>query len=73
MQWRRKMLGDKEGWLSTHCGLKKFAGKRKNLSVSAPSVPAKQLSASVLAEQLSAIEVGVKKAKCGIRVHPVNA
>ena len=35
-------------------------GKRKNLSVSAPSVPAEQFSTSVLAEQLSAIEVGVK-------------
>ena len=39
----------------------KFVGKRKNLSVSAPSVPAEQFSTSVLAEQLSAIEVGVKK------------
>ena len=36
-------------------------GKRKNLSVSAPSVPAEQFSTSVLAEQLSVIEVGVKK------------
>jgi len=35
--------------------------KRKNLSVSAPSVPAEQFSTSVLAEQLCAIEVGVKK------------
>ena len=34
---------------------------QKNLSVSAPSVPAEQFSTSVLAEQLSAIEVGVKK------------
>jgi len=43
--------------------LKKFVGKRKNLSisVSAPSVPAEQFSTSVLSEQLSAIEVGVKK------------
>ena len=41
--------------------LKKFVGKRKNLSVSAPSVPAEQFSTSVLAEQLSAIETGVKK------------
>jgi len=39
---------------------KKFVGKRKNLSVSVPSVPAEQFSTSVLAEQLSAIEVGVK-------------
>ena len=44
-----------------HRELKKFVGKRKNLSVSAPSVPAKQFSTSVLAEQLSAIEVGVKQ------------
>ena len=35
-------------------------GKRKNLSVSVPSVPAEQFSTSVLAEQLSVIEVGVK-------------
>ena len=34
---------------------------QKNLSVSAPSVPAEQFSTSVLAKQLSAIEVGVKK------------
>ena len=34
---------------------------KKNLSVSAPSVPAEQFSTSVLAEQLSAIEVGVKE------------
>ena len=34
--------------------------QKKNLSISAPSVPAEQLSTSVLAEQLSAIEVGVK-------------
>jgi len=47
--------------------LKKFVGKRKNrLSVSAPSVPAEQFSTSVLAEQLSAIEVGVKKTARGI-------
>ena len=44
-----------------HRELKKFVGKRKNLSVSAPSVPAEQFNTSVLAEQLSAIEVGVKK------------
>ena len=44
-----------------HRELKKFVGKRKNLSVYAPSVPAEQFSTSVLAEQLSAIEVGVKK------------
>ena len=44
-----------------HLELKKFVGKRKNISVSAPSVPAEQFSTSVLAEQLSAIEVGVKK------------
>ena len=44
-----------------HPKLKTFVNKRKNLSVSAPSVPAEQLSTSVLAEQLSAIEVGVKK------------
>ena len=42
--------------------LKKFVGKRKNLSVSAPSVPTEHFSTSVLAEQLSAIEgVGVKR------------
>ena len=46
---------------SKHRELKKFVGKRKNLSVSAPSVPAEQFSTSVHAEQLSAIEVGVKK------------
>jgi len=34
---------------------------QKKESISAPSVPAEQLSTSVLAEQLSAIEVGVKK------------
>jgi len=34
---------------------------QKNLSVSAPSVPAEQFSTSVLVEQLSAIKVGVKK------------
>jgi len=34
---------------------------QKNVSVSSPSVPAEQFSTSVLAEQLSAIEVGVKK------------
>jgi len=44
-----------------HHELKKFVGKRKNLSFSAPSVPAEQFSTSVLAEQLSAIEVGVKE------------
>ena len=44
-----------------HRELKKFVGKRKNPSVSAPSVPAEQFSTSVLAEQLSVIEVGVKK------------
>ena len=49
-----------------HRELKKFVGKRKNLSVSAPSVPTEQFSTSVLAEQLSAIEVGVKKTTCGI-------
>ena len=41
-----------------HRELKTFVGERKNLSVSAPSVPAEQFSTSVLAEQLSAIEVG---------------
>jgi len=41
-----------------HRELKKFVGKRKNLSVSAPS---EQFSTSVLAEQLSVIEVSVKK------------
>jgi len=41
--------------------LKKFVGKRKNLSVSVPPVLAEQFSTSVLAEQLCAIEVGVKK------------
>jgi len=35
--------------------------KEKNLSVSAPSVPAEQFSTSTLAEQLSAIEVGAIK------------
>ena len=44
-----------------HRELKKFVGKRKNLSISAPLVPTEQFSTSVLAEQLSAIEVGVKK------------
>jgi len=44
-----------------HRELKKFVGKIKNLSVSASSVPAEQYSKSVLAEQRSAIEVGVKK------------
>jgi len=44
-----------------HRKLKKFVGKRKNLSVSAPPVPTEQFSTSVLAEQLSAIEVCVKK------------
>jgi len=44
-----------------HRELKKFVGQRKNLFVSAPSVPAEQFSTSVLAEQLSAIKVGVKK------------
>ena len=39
---------------------------QKNLSVSAPSVPAEQFSTSVLAEQLSAIEVGVKETTRGI-------
>jgi len=34
---------------------------QKTLSISAPSVPAEQLSTSVLAEQLSVIEFGVKK------------
>jgi len=46
---------------STHHKLRKFVGKRKNLSISAPSVPAEQLSMSVLAELLNVIEVGVKK------------
>jgi len=34
---------------------------QKTLSISAPSVPAEQLSTSALAEQLSVIEFGVKK------------
>jgi len=44
-----------------HRELKKFVGKRNNLSVSAPSVPAEQFSTSVFAEQLSAINIGVKR------------
>jgi len=40
--------------------VKKFVDNRKKLSISVSSVPAQQLSTSVLAEQLSAIEVGVK-------------
>jgi len=49
-----------------HRELKKFVGKRIYPSLHAPSVPAEQFSTSVLAEQLSAIEVGVKKTTLGI-------
>jgi len=58
-----KNIGVFNNILSTLSELKKFVGKRKTLSisVSAPSVPAEQLSMSVLAEKLSAIEFGVKK------------
>ena len=53
-----------------HRELKKFVSKRKNLYFSAPSVPAEQFSTSVLAEQLSAIEVATW---CKKKLHVVYA